>query len=75
MPPGVLFAVYDNKTRQPEYIPPEYSDVPPLMEALVLWIHTEKELPIPIKEIAELFHVKPITITKWSISWLNRGII
>ena len=26
--PGVLFAVFDNKTRQPEYIPPEYSDVP-----------------------------------------------
>ena len=28
MPPGVLFAVYDSKTGNPDYIPPEYSDVP-----------------------------------------------
>ncbi|WP_051541340.1 Fic family protein [Caldalkalibacillus mannanilyticus] len=49
MPPGVLFAVYDNQTRQPEYIPPEHTEVPPLMKALVKWINTEKEIPVPIK--------------------------
>ncbi len=48
-PPGVLFAVYDNHTRRPEYIPPEHFDVPPLMKALVKWINNEKEIPIPIK--------------------------
>ena len=26
MPPGVLFAVYDSKTGNPDYIPPEYCD-------------------------------------------------
>lgn len=38
MPPGVLFAVFDNKTRQPDYIPPEYSDVPALMKSLIKWL-------------------------------------
>lgn len=28
MPPGVLFAVYDSKIGNPDYIPPEYSDIP-----------------------------------------------
>lgn len=32
MPPGVLFAVYDSKTGNPDYIPPEYSDVPGLLD-------------------------------------------
>lgn len=30
MPPGVLFAVYDSKTGNPDYIPPEYCDIPGL---------------------------------------------
>lgn len=47
--PGVLFAVFDNKTRQPEYIPPEYSDVPKLMKSFTTWIQQETNLPIPIK--------------------------
>ena len=49
MPPGVLFAVYDNQTKQPEYIPPEHSDVPKLMKALVKWIQNEIDIPIPLK--------------------------
>ena len=32
MPPGVLFAVYDSKTGNPDYIPPEYSDIPGLLD-------------------------------------------
>ena len=32
MPPGVLFAVYDSKTGNPDYIPPEYNDVPGLLD-------------------------------------------
>ncbi|MBO0587181.1 Fic family protein [Sporosarcina sp. E16_8] len=47
--PGVLFAVFDNKTRQPEYIPPEYSDVPVLMDDFTTWIKQETDLPVPIK--------------------------
>lgn len=49
MPPGVLFAVFDNQTRQPDYIPPEYSDVPALMKSFVKWIQSENEMPVPIK--------------------------
>ena len=35
MPPGVLFAVYDSVTGVPEYIPPEYCDIPGLLDELV----------------------------------------
>lgn len=48
-PPGVLFAVYDEKTKRPDYIPPEAKDVPLLMEELVEWIERESQLPISIK--------------------------
>lgn len=49
MPPGVLFAVYDNKTRQPDYIPPEHTDVPELMKSFVTWLNNEDQIPTPIK--------------------------
>lgn len=48
-PPGILFAVYDDKTREPDYIPPEAIDVPILMKDLLKWIKHEEQLPIPIK--------------------------
>ena len=47
--PGVLFAVYDNVTKQPDYIPPEASDVPSLMKELVNWVNETNSLPIPLK--------------------------
>ena len=34
MPPGVLFAVYDPKTGNPDYISPEYCDIPGLLDEL-----------------------------------------
>lgn len=48
-PPGVLFAVYDNVSMEPDYIPPEAKDVPILMKKLIKWISEEEKLPIPIK--------------------------
>lgn len=48
-PPGVLFAVYDSITREPNYIPPKAEDVPMLMKELVQWIAKENKLAIPIK--------------------------
>lgn len=48
-PPGVLFAVYDNKSRSPEYIPPEVSDIEALMNELVDWYNHEHDLPVSIK--------------------------
>lgn len=51
MPPGVLFAVYDEKSKKPEYIPPEASDVLNLMKEFILWINSAESamLPVPIK--------------------------
>ncbi len=59
-PPGVLFAVFDSVTRQPEYIPPEYVDIQPLMHDLVAWYNNDKETPEPIK--AALFLYQFVTI-------------
>ncbi len=60
MPPGVLFAVYDSKTRMPEYIPPEWSELDELVGELVTWYQEEKALPVPIK--AAIFHYQFATI-------------
>ena len=51
MPPGLLFAVYDNISKQPEYIPPEYNDVPILMADYIKWINSDDayQLPAPVK--------------------------
>ena len=59
MPPGVLFAVYDNKTGRPEYIPPEYIDVPILLEELEDYINNSDDHPI-IK--AAILHYQLVTI-------------
>lgn len=60
MPPGVLFAVYDSKTRMPEYIPPEWTELDELVGDLVGWYREEDKLPIPIK--AAIFHYQFATI-------------
>ena len=60
MPPGVLFAVYDNNTKMPEYIPPEWSDIEELMQDLLEWYKEESELPLPVK--VAIFHYQFVTI-------------
>lgn len=59
MPPGVLFAVYDDKTGRPEYVPPEYSDIPKLLEELEEYIKESDDHPI-IK--AAILHYQLVTI-------------
>lgn len=59
MPPGVLFAVYDSKTGIPEYIPPEYCDVPNLLQELESYIINSDDHPI-IK--AAILHYQLVTI-------------
>ena len=59
MPPGVLFAVYDSKTGIPEYIPPEYSDIPGLLKELEDYIINSSDHPI-IK--AAILHYQLVTI-------------
>lgn len=59
MPPGVLFAVYDDKSRKPEYIPPAYDEVSALIEELVDYVNHSDDHPL-IK--AAVVHYQMVTI-------------
>ena len=59
MPPGVLFAVYDDKTGAAEYIPPEAKDVRPLLDELIAYVAESDDHPI-IK--AAVVHYQMVTI-------------
>lgn len=59
MPPGVLFAVYDSTTGAPDYIPPEYLDIPELLDELVNYVNTTDDHPLII---AAVVHYQLVTI-------------
>lgn len=59
MPPGVLFAVYDSTSGRPDYIPPEYSDIPGLLDELVQYVNTTDDHPLII---AAIVHYQLVTI-------------
>ena len=59
MPPGVLFAVYDSETGVPEYIPPEYTEIPALLEELVNYVNTTDDHPLIV---AAVVHYQLVTI-------------
>lgn len=59
MPPGVLFAVYDSQTGNPDYIPPEYSDIPGLLDELVEYVNTTDDHPLIV---AAIVHYQLVTI-------------
>ncbi len=59
MPPGVLFAVYDAETGVPDYIPPEYSDIPELLDELIDYVNTTDDHPLII---AAVVHYQLVTI-------------
>lgn len=58
-PPGVLFAVYDSESGAPEYIPPEYKDIPALLDELVEYVNTTDDHPLII---AAVVHYQLVTI-------------
>lgn len=58
-PPGVLFAVYDSQTGAPEYIPPEYIDIPALLDELVAYVNTTDDHPLIV---AAVVHYQLVTI-------------
>jgi Fic family protein len=59
MPPGVLFAVYDSQSGNPDYIPPEYLDIPSLLDELVDYVNTTDDHPLIVAAIA---HYQLVTI-------------
>ena len=59
MPPGMLFAVYDSATGTPDYIPPEYSEIPELLDELVKYVNTTDDHPLII---AAIVHYQIVTI-------------
>ena len=59
MPPGVLFAVYDSSTGNPEYIPPQYSDIPALLDELIDYVNHSDDHPV-IK--SAVLHYQLVTI-------------
>lgn len=59
MPPGVLFAVYDTETGTPDYIPPEHTDIPALLDELVTYVNTTDDHPLLV---AAIVHYQLVTI-------------
>jgi len=59
MPPGVLFAVYDDATGAAEYIPPEAKEVEPLLDELMDYVAKSDDHPV-IK--AAIVHYQLVTI-------------
>lgn len=59
MPPGYLFGVYDAATGAADYIPPEYSDVPALLDELVSYVDTTDDHPLIV---AAVVHYQLVTI-------------
>lgn len=51
---SLFFAVYDSATKQAEYIPPEWIDIEPLINELILWYNNNQNLPAPI--LASIMH-------------------
>lgn len=59
MPPGVLFAVYDAQSGNADYIPPEYTDIPALLDELTEYVASTDDHPLII---AAVVHYQLVTI-------------
>ncbi len=59
MPSGMLFAVYDAESGNAEYIPPEYTDIPALLDELTEYVNTTDDHPLII---AAVVHYQLVTI-------------
>ena len=59
MPPGFLFAVYDENSKEPEYIPPAAEDIESLLEELIDYVAKSEDHPL-LK--AAIVHYQLVTI-------------
>ena len=55
----MLFAVYDSQTGKPDYIPPEYIDIPGLLDELVEYVNTTDD---HLLIVAAIVHYQLVTI-------------
>jgi Fic family protein len=53
-------AIYDSETGAKIYLPPEFQDVPALMNDLCNWVKNSQEIPVPI--VAGIVHYQFVTI-------------
>ena len=54
-----MFAVYDSESGEAEYIPPEYCDIPELLDELVEYVNTTDDHPLIV---AAIVHYQLVTI-------------
>ena len=59
MPPGMIFGVYDTQNGNFDYIPPEYCDIPALLDELVEYVNTTDDHPLIV---AAIVHYQLVTI-------------
>lgn len=59
MPPGVIFAVYDSTSGNPDYIPPDHGDISDLVDELVDYVNTTDDHPLIV---AAVVHYQLVTI-------------
>lgn len=73
MPQGYLFAVRAAGSTAPVYVPPEWSDVGPMMRELVAWYRGDAALRVPVR--AAIASRTPRAVSKWCADWCERGIL
>ena len=73
----LLFAVYDSETGIPEYIPPEYTDIPSLLDELVGYVNTTDDHPLIIVAVVhyQLVTIHPFEDGNGRIARLMSGYI
>ena len=59
IPPGMLFAVYDSKSYEPEYIHPQYDEIESLLDELIDYVNSTDDHPLII---AGIVHYQLVTI-------------
>ena len=62
--------VYDSETQEAEYIPPEYNEIPELLDELVEYVNTTDDHPLII---AAIVHYQIITIHAFEDGWYYLG--
>ena len=63
-------AVYDSETGAAEYIPPEYIDIPDLLDELVEYVNTTDDHPLIIAAAVSYTHLDVYKRQEYTCAWL-----